>query len=65
MNPKQAIENLRLLGWSDQRIASEAGTTTTNVWRIRTTERDTAFLLGSELIAIAKREQAKARKAAA
>ena len=65
MNPRQAIEFLRTAGWSDHKIATGAETTTPTIWRIRTSTSGPSYHLGAALIALAKREQAKAKKAAA
>lgn len=63
MSPAQAIDSLRALGWSDHKIATAADTTTPTIWRIRTSSSGPSYDLGAALIAVAKREQAKARKA--
>jgi len=61
MNPRTAVETLRALGWSDNRIAVEVGVTQPTIWKIRSTAAGkTNYELGAALVALAKRESRKA-----
>lgn len=61
MNPRTAVETLRALGWSDNRIAVEVGVTQPTIWKIRSTSAGrTSYELGAALVALAKRESRKA-----
>lgn len=61
MNPKTAIETLRSLGWSDNRIAVAVGVTQPTIWKLRSyRDRGANFELGTALVRLAKREARKA-----
>lgn len=63
MNPKTAVETLRSLGWSDNRIAVAVNVTQPTIWKIRNyPARSANYELGSALVRLAKRESRKANQ---
>lgn len=61
MNPTQAVNYLRSVGWSDHKIAIAVDATTPNIWRIRK-GANPQYALGAALVDLAKAEQ-EAQKA--
>jgi ribosome-binding protein aMBF1 (putative translation factor) len=62
MKPQDAAVILYRLDWSDQQMADAVASSQPVINRIRRGERQASFDVGNALIALAKKEEAKARR---
>lgn len=62
MRPQEAAVILYRLDWSDQQIADAVASSQPVINRIRRGEREASFDVGNALIALAKKEDAKAKR---
>lgn len=53
MSPQDAVNKLAAAGWTEQRIASEAGTTQPTINRIKNGRQRASFDIGHSLVALA------------
>jgi transcriptional regulator with XRE-family HTH domain len=60
MNPQDAVKALIASGWTEQRIAAEAGTSQPTINRIKNGRHRASFDVGQALITLARRTPAAA-----
>ena len=63
MSPQDAVNKLAAAGWTEQRIASEAGTTQPTINRIKNGRQRAAFDIGQSLVALAAKADSDAAAA--
>lgn len=55
MSPQDAVNKLAAAGWTEQRIATEAGTTQPTINRIKNGRQRASFDIGRALLALAEK----------
>ncbi len=63
MSPQDAVNKLAAAGWTEQRIASEAGTTQPTINRIKNGRQRASFDIGQSLVALAAKADSDAAAA--
>lgn len=63
MSPQDAVNKLAAAGWTEQRIASEAGTTQPTINRIKNGRQRASFDIGQALLALAAKADSDAAAA--